>query len=140
MIGDDSDLPASATDAVSVLETTRYLRNQLLRDSDVMSMSFGLELRTPLVDRMLLERLWSLPADARLASGKQLLQASVKQLPGWLEGQPKRGFTLPFSDWLGQGLLNDVAPAMDTAHVALEPWYRRWSLAVLGDWQRRHLA
>jgi hypothetical protein len=28
--------------AVSFLEMTRYMRNQLLRDSDVMSMAFGL--------------------------------------------------------------------------------------------------
>ncbi len=40
----------TAEDAVSRLELTRYLRNQLLRDSDVMSLAWGLELRTPFLD------------------------------------------------------------------------------------------
>ena len=35
----------SPEDRVSLLEMTRYMRNQLLRDSDVMSMAWGLELR-----------------------------------------------------------------------------------------------
>src|SRR5205085_11042651 len=36
-------------DEVSYLELTRYMRNQLLRDSDVMSMAWSLELRVPFV-------------------------------------------------------------------------------------------
>ena len=36
--------------AVGLLESTLYLRNQLLRDSDWASMGHSLELRTPLVD------------------------------------------------------------------------------------------
>ena len=34
---------------VALLESTRYLRNQLLRDSDWASMAHSVELRTPLV-------------------------------------------------------------------------------------------
>mgnify|MGYP003406866408 CR=1 FL=1 len=49
-----------------MLEISRYTRNQLLRDSDVMSMFWGLQLRVPLVDRYkniplkLWDRRWSL--------------------------------------------------------------------------------
>lgn len=43
--------------AVGLLESTLYLRNQLLRDSDGASMGHSLELRTPLVDAALLETL-----------------------------------------------------------------------------------
>ena len=39
-------------DEVSFLELSRYMRNQLLRDSDVMSMNWGLELRVPFVDQV----------------------------------------------------------------------------------------
>lgn len=52
-------------DQVSALEFTRYLRNQLLRDSDGMSMAWGLELRVPLVDRPLVEALGRIPAATR---------------------------------------------------------------------------
>ena len=47
----------SASDAVAQLEIERYMRNQLLRDSDVFSMAFSLELRVPFVDRSWLSRL-----------------------------------------------------------------------------------
>src|SRR5205823_10435015 len=43
--------------AVGLLESTLYLRNQLLRDSDWASMGHSLELRTPWVDAALLEAL-----------------------------------------------------------------------------------
>ena len=42
---------------VCLLDSTLYLRNQLLRDSDWASMAHSLELRTPLVDAALLDAL-----------------------------------------------------------------------------------
>ncbi len=43
-------------DQFSACETLGYMKNQLLRDSDVMSMRWGLELRVPFVDRALIDR------------------------------------------------------------------------------------
>ncbi|MFM8471669.1 MAG: asparagine synthase (glutamine-hydrolyzing), partial [Limisphaerales bacterium] len=60
-------------DAVSRLEMTRYLRNQLLRDSDVMSMTHGLELRVPVLDLPLMDALARIPAATRLQAGKRFL-------------------------------------------------------------------
>ncbi len=53
----------SLEDEVSLLELSRYMRNQLLRDGDVMSMVWGLELRVPLVDRVLLEAIAGIPSN-----------------------------------------------------------------------------
>ena len=59
-------------DVVSRLEITRYMRNQLLRDSDVMSMACGIELRVPFLDSELfatMSRDSGVPAACSRASG-----------------------------------------------------------------------
>lgn len=125
-------------DAVSFLELTTYMRNQLLRDSDVMSMRWGLELRVPFVDSVLMGTMGEIPASLRLRHGKKLLIEAVPELPGWLLDQPKRGFTFPFERWFAdrwRDLLRDAAPPPG---IVLDTWYRRWALAVLRDWMRRN--
>lgn len=129
---------ATLRDAVSFLELTTYMRNQLLRDSDVMSMRWGLELRVPFVDSVLVETIGRIPAALRLRHGKKLLVEAVPELPRWLLDQPKRGFTFPFERWFAdrwRDLLRDAAPPQG---IVLDTWYRGWSLAVLQHWMRRN--
>ncbi|MEO0367410.1 MAG: asparagine synthase (glutamine-hydrolyzing), partial [Pseudomonadota bacterium] len=83
-------------------ELEYYMRNQLLRDSDVMSMRWGLELRVPFVDRLFYEKVSALPSQYRLEFGKQLLLDAVPELPQWVVEQPKRGFRFPFEIWFAQ--------------------------------------
>ncbi len=58
---------------MSRLELTQYMRNQILRDSDVMSMAHGLELRVPFLDIRLFDVLRKLPAATRLQPGERFL-------------------------------------------------------------------
>ena len=51
---------------VSYLEARCYMLNTLLRDSDVMSMAHGLELRVPLIDHQLADKLMALPGAWKL--------------------------------------------------------------------------
>ncbi len=53
---------------VSYLEARCYMLNTLLRDSDVMSMAHGLELRVPLIDHQLADKLLALPGVWKLDS------------------------------------------------------------------------
>ena len=55
---------------VLILESSRYLRNQLLRDSDWAGMAHSLEIRVPLVDAVLTERIAGLAATGRFQFGK----------------------------------------------------------------------
>jgi asparagine synthase (glutamine-hydrolysing) len=129
----EPDLPPqpSLRDEVSYLEITRYMGNQLLRDSDVMSMAWGLELRVPYVDRRLVEIVSQIPARHRLVQGKKLLQDAVPELPDWVKGQPKRGFSFPFAEWIAEEW-SDVFEGIDRASlVPLGSWYRRWSILAL---------
>src|SRR4030095_15501098 len=64
-------------DVVSRLEITRYMRNQLLRDTDVMSMACGIELRVPFLDSTLFATMSRIRACQRLQPGKRLLTLAV---------------------------------------------------------------
>jgi asparagine synthase (glutamine-hydrolysing) len=125
---------SSLEDEVSWLEMSCYLRNQLLRDSDVMSMAWGLELRVPLVDKVLLETISSIPSAVRLARNKQLLTQAIPELPSWVINRPKRGFFFPFQKWINQEW-SDYFPAHELSQeIDLQLWYRRWNLAILDFW------
>lgn len=88
--------------AYSALELSNYLDNTLLRDADVMSMRHALEVRVPLVDHVLIERVLPLPGDMKIARGKSkpLLVAAAGDFSKHVGHKPKRGFCLPFGKWL----------------------------------------
>lgn len=121
----------ATADAISELEITRYMRNQLLRDSDVMSMAHGLELRVPFVDRVLCEQVGMIPAVERLRGHKSLLTDAVPEVPEWVVNQKKRGFLFPFQKWLGSEWGSAFAEATEGAPVAMPNWYQKWSVFVL---------
>ena len=125
-------------DAVSECELRFYMRNQLLKDSDVMSMAHGLELRVPLVDRALFERLSRIPSAQRLRSGKQMLLEAVPEIPEWVSGAPKRGFVFPFEKWLKEQWGESFARATARAPFKNPTWYQRWSIFMLDTWLERH--
>jgi asparagine synthase (glutamine-hydrolysing) len=120
-------------DAVSRLELTRYMRNQPLRDSDTMSMAWGLELRVPFLDGPLVDTLSAIPAGVRLQPGKRLLLQAVPEIPDWVASQPKRGFMFPFEQWLGDAWRETFA-GDERCPVPAETWYRKWCLFVLRRW------
>lgn len=129
--GAEPPLLPTVADGISYLEMTRYMQNQLLRDSDVMSMAWGLELRVPFVDKALLETVSRIPAAIRCASGKQLVLKAVPEIPPWIAGGRKRGFTFPFQQWVA-GEWSDMFAALERqCPVRLGAWYRRWVLFTL---------
>ncbi|HEX4883875.1 MAG TPA: asparagine synthase (glutamine-hydrolyzing) [Casimicrobiaceae bacterium] len=118
--------PARARDpraSVGLLESTLYLRNQLLRDSDWASMGHSLELRTPLVDATLLEALAPCVAGFARGTGKALLaHAPLRPLPDIVLRRRKTGFNVPMAAWLAE---QDAAPGGRRLGG-----FRRWAVAV----------
>ncbi|TXT52989.1 MAG: asparagine synthase glutamine-hydrolyzing [Limisphaerales bacterium] len=131
--------PADPTeeDTVSRLELGRYMRNQLLRDSDVMSMAHGLELRVPFLDRAVTDALVQIPAAQRLQAGKRFLLQAVPEVPEWIVNQPKRGFLFPFEQWLGGEWRETFARVEADSPVPTQTWYRKWCIFVLEHWLDR---
>jgi asparagine synthase (glutamine-hydrolysing) len=123
-------------DRVSALEMRRYMRNQLLRDSDVMSMAHGLELRVPLVDSVLFDAVSQISPELRLRPGKQLLIDAVPEIPEWILGRPKSGFLFPYEDWLSTPEWQSMfADALRDVPVPVETWYQRWAVFMFRHWQ-----
>jgi len=129
---------ATVEDEVSYLELTRYMRNQLLRDADVMSMAWSLELRVPFVDRKLIDVVSRIPAVWRLAKGKQILVDAVPEIPEWVRNRPKQGFTFPFKDWVTSEWKDVFERIEKQSPVPLRNWYRTWCLFALEKFLERN--
>jgi asparagine synthase (glutamine-hydrolysing) len=159
----DEARPLDAINRVSYLELRCYMLNTLLRDSDFMSMSQGLEVRVPLIDHRLAKTVLALPGAWKLGHApKQLLVGALdNSLPHEIVHRAKRGFALPFEHWLRQELRSEVEPVLRGKRISQGPlgglldagrvqqvwqdflcgeisWSRPWSLYVLQRWCEEH--
>ena len=174
------ELPtAGVIERTSALCLRGYTNNQLLRDIDAVSMSHSLEVRVPYLDPVIADLAMSLPDQAKLgnlsgfanygeaaagsyrATGAKriLLDIGKKFLPADFDLTPKRGFGMPFADWLRGPLLEVLEDTLsvdstkqrgllDPAAVTAVkhdfrntsgPWYKPWLLMMLELWSREVL-
>jgi len=124
---------------VSFYEITGYMRNTLLRDSDVFSMAHGLELRVPLVDREVARAAMSAPDSRKLRRGSSkplLVDAMGDLLPESLIRRPKQGFTLPFQHWMKHELRTEVDSVLGSSQADSVGLGRTGVRGVWSDFQR----
>jgi asparagine synthase (glutamine-hydrolysing) len=165
---------AGAIERVSALCLRGYTGNQLLRDIDAVSMAHSLEVRVPFLDVPTLDLALSLPPETKLGpvtgaesddvtyneSGTKriLLDVNRRLLGRDIGAQPKRGFAMPFSEWL-RGPLGPLLQATlsrpDPADGLLAPdsvrtvyrefvdgkrsWAGPWLLMMLELWREEVL-
>ena len=86
--------------AVCALELSWYLRGQLLRDADWAGMAHSLEVRTPLVDVVLLGEMAPLIVSPHPPDKADLAGTSGTPLPRAVRERTKTGFAVPMRDWL----------------------------------------
>jgi asparagine synthase (glutamine-hydrolysing) len=90
---------------IRFLEYRQYLQNQLLKDSDVMSMAHSLELRVPFLDHELISRVLRMPGQAQSTPRipkRLLVEAMGPDFPREVWQRPKQGFTFPIGEWMKQ--------------------------------------
>ena len=107
----DSQKGLSTQDLISYLELTQYTGPTLLRDTDVMSMANGLEVRVPYLDHKLVELMFSIPTQIKINHRKHkslLLKSLNKKLPKQIANRKKMGFTLPFENWMRGKLKSEI--------------------------------
>lgn len=96
---------------ITMAEVNNYLKNTLLRDSDIMGMASSLEIRSPFIDHNLIEFALTLPDDYKIQNlnTKRILKDAFKSyLPDEVLARKKMGFAFPLSSWLKKGNLRQV--------------------------------
>jgi len=147
--------PHDAFSWVSRAELRTYTHNQLLRDTDVMSMAHSLEVRVPFFDTRLVESALRLPTSIKVdgSSIPKPILASIarRNIPKSVaERREKQGFSFPFDSWLREGLHNRVGQILPEIardlHIECDEllsvqrqhqagkihWSRLWALTALG--------
>jgi asparagine synthase (glutamine-hydrolysing) len=125
-----------------------YLQNQLLKDTDCMSMAHSIETRVPFLDHKLAEYVFGLPTEFKLygrTNKPLLIKALGDDLPREIWDRPKMGFTFPFASWLQNSsdayqTRSTVSGIFDNREVEKVwsgfrekrfHWSRPWALMVL---------
>ena len=162
----------SAIERVTALATRGYLTNQLLRDIDAVSMAHSLEVRVPYLDTVVADTALSLPDAAKLGdvggadpfgqtyretgAKRVLIDVGKRWLPPAFDQQRKRGFAMPFANWLRGPMADVLADTLSTdvvrARGLLDPtaaadvrdrfargsagWAEPWLLMMLELWCR----
>jgi asparagine synthase (glutamine-hydrolysing) len=117
--------PGSNVARVGVLESSNYMRNQLLRDADWAGMAHSLEIRVPLVDWPLVTALAQSLATLTPGLGKATLALTPSvPLPEVVRVRAKTGFVVPTGNWMRHAASPAPLPAMGQAS-------RAWSRLVL---------
>jgi asparagine synthase (glutamine-hydrolysing) len=152
-------MTADPINQASALELGGYLGNALLRDTDSMSMAHGLEVRAPLIDHKVVEKMLAVPGRLKLRGKepKWMLMDAVGGLPREVVDRAKRGFELPFKNWLTGALRDRIESALWSPQLtkllsitAMQEvwsdflkgrvsWSRVWSFYVLGEWAGMNL-
>jgi asparagine synthase (glutamine-hydrolysing) len=84
------------------------MQNQLLKDSDYMSMWHSIEIRVPFLDKELIKLAYQISPNIKAFGGQKkylLIHALGNLLPRAIWDRPKMGFTFPFQRWLGSSTL-----------------------------------
>ena len=122
---------ANAEGIICSLDSTQYMKNMLLRDSDWASMAHSLELRTPLVDAALLEAVKPLHTRFSNGRGKRFLaSAPLDPLPLNVVKRRKTGFAVPMAEWLASAAENSER-GLGPISNKTEPWTRLWARFVM---------
>lgn len=149
------ELPEFAIDTMGMIswaEIQGYMIPMLLRDSDQMSMTTGLEIRVPFLDHELMEEVLCIPEKYKRGRHvKHLLVDAFKDiLPSEIYNRKKQGFALPMENWIRGPLANFTNEGIEAAadfFKLKEPllkkasfdkgkshWSRIWTWCILGHW------
>jgi len=110
------------------LDYIGYLPGDILVKVDRASMSVGLEMRAPILDKRVAEFAWSLPGEFLVdcKGGKRILRSVMdRHVPPQLTDRPKRGFSPPLEDWLRGPFRSWMGDMLDASLLAEQGYLRQ---------------
>jgi asparagine synthase (glutamine-hydrolysing) len=124
--------PGHDAGRIAALESSLYMRNQLLRDSDWASMAHSLEVRFPLVDAHLLPAIAPVLLHQPGHGETKGLLATAPRPPLFdhSAARPKTGFSVPLGEWLSRLADTDSWRKVPMLAAPSCPWARRWAYVV----------
>lgn len=146
----------SSSEALMAFDLKLFLAGDVLCKVDRASMANSLEIRSPLLDKEVMEFAWTLPPGYR-QDKKLLKELLFRYVPQELVDRPKQGFSVPHGQWL-RGPLRDWAQTMlqpdligpetgishqkikqiwDLHKTAKQDWgHFLWTLCQYGSWKK----
>lgn len=102
-----SKLDMTNAEVMMYLDTLTYLSDDICAKVDRAAMSNSLEVRAPFLNHKIIEYAWEIPISQKIMNGTgkvQLKEILKCYLPSELVDLPKKGFSIPLSDWLREDL------------------------------------
>jgi asparagine synthase (glutamine-hydrolysing) len=121
--------PLGDFDRVAALETSLYMRNQLLRDADWAGMAHSIEIRVPYVDPFFLAALPPGDVLAQIKAKEAVADVPRPPLPDVSRNRAKTGFVTPVGRWMrdASGAGEDVTFSTASRAWALRVWRAGWT-------------
>jgi asparagine synthase (glutamine-hydrolysing) len=121
--------PLGDFDRVAALETSLYMRNQLLRDADWAGMAHSIEIRVPYVDPFFLAALPPGDVLAQIKAKEAVADVPRPPLPDVSRNRAKTGFVTPVGRWMrdASGAGEDVTFSNASRAWALRVWRAGWT-------------
>jgi asparagine synthase (glutamine-hydrolysing) len=108
--------------AISSLEMSCYMKNQLLRDADWAGMAHSTEIRVPLVDFELITRTAPVFAASPHLQKRHVAEKVASQLPIEFLQRRKTGFSLPLRNWQKSGITSSTRGLRGWAKTVYESY------------------
>jgi asparagine synthase (glutamine-hydrolysing) len=126
--------PLGDFDRVAALETSLYMRNQLLRDADWAGMAHSIEIRVPYVDPFFLAALPPGDVLAQIRAKEAVADVPRPPLPDVSRNRAKTGFVTPVGRWMREasGAGEDVTFSNASRAWALRVWQAGWTGSATG--------
>jgi asparagine synthase (glutamine-hydrolysing) len=110
----------SPLNQVLAAEFVTFLPDQILKYADRLSMAHSLEVRSPFLDRTVVEYVAGLPAEWKIRGQetKYLMRlAAALYFPREMIERPKEGFLMPVAQWLRTSLRPLVEECLETGRL-----------------------
>jgi len=136
----------SDIEQMMLLDSMKYLPDDILVKVDRAAMGNSLETRVPFLDHRVVEFAWQLPLSMKLRNGQgkwPLRQVLYRHVPKEMIERPKMGFGVPFGNWLKHDLRDWAEALLDETRLRNEGFFdpapirKKWLEHLSGErnWQ-----